>query len=688
MPAEMPDEARPTPRRRPAEPTRTLAERLAAVLRAATEYAIVGTDPQGLITDWSAGAERMLGYRAEEVVGTAAPLLLHAAAEVAARAAELGVEPGFAVFARAAQAGEVETREWTYVRKDASRLRVSLSVTAVRGADGAVLGFMGVARDVTRDRQTEALLDRANHQRELLLGAAAEGIVGLDRGGTVTFANPAAGALLGYAPEELDGQPFHERVRHSRADGSPCPREECPCYAALADGATHRARGELFWRKDGTALPVDLVSAPIRERGAITGAVVVFQDVSDRQRAEAERARLLRRAEAAEARFRGLLESAPDAIVVTGDDGRIALVNRQTERLFGYPREELLGQSVDRLVPDRLRAGHAAHRARYAAAPAARPMGAGLDLSARRKDGTEFPAEISLSLVAIGDELLVAAAVRDVTWRKEAEAERARLLDRDRELRAEHERLKDEFFANVSHDLRTPVTAIKASVGVVLANEPPGLPEPLHRMLVNVDLAADRMIALVSDLLELSRLQAGRVRLEPERHDLRDLARRAARAVEALLQARGQRLELTLPGAPVVALVDAGRLERALLNLLSNAHKFGREGGTIRLGLERRPGEAVFSFADDGPGIPAADRERVFERFYRAGEATGSPAPGSGLGLAIARAMAELHGGRIWVASAPGPGATFCLAAPVAPDRERTGRRAQPEVEPERTGES
>jgi signal transduction histidine kinase len=132
-------------------------------------------------------------------------------------------------------------------------------------------------------------------------------------------------------------------------------------------------------------------------------------------------------------------------------------------------------------------------------------------------------------------------------------------------------------------------------------------------------------------------------------------------------------------------------LERALLNLLSNARKYGQEGGAIRLGLERRPGEAVLSVADDGPGIPAADRERVFERFYRSAAAAGSPAPGSGLGLTIARAMAELHGGRLWVADAAdasGPGATFCLAVPVASGPGRPGRRAQSEGTPAPPGEA
>jgi protein-histidine pros-kinase len=377
-------------------------------------------------------------------------------------------------------------------------------------------------------------------------------------------------------------------------------------------------------------------------------------------------------AEAAEARFRGLLESAPDAIAIVDTQGRIVLVNRQTEAMFGYPRDALIGQPVEVLVPERFRTRHEGHRARYEAAPTTRPMGAGLDLSGRRRDGTEFPTEISLSPVETADGVLITAVIRDVTERKRAERERAELIEREQAARAESERLKDEFFANVSHDLRTPVAAIKASIGVVLANEPPGLAPPLHRMLVNIDLAADRMVGLVDDLLELTRFQAGRGRLERDRYDLRELALRAARPVEDLAHARGQRLELALPAAPVWGVVDAERVERALLNLLSNAQKYGRTGGRIRLSLEARPGEAVFAVADDGPGIPKAEQARLFERFYRAAGATGTV--GSGLGLAIARTLVEAHGGRIWVESDEGQGATFFIALPAPPaERPRPG---------------
>jgi PAS domain S-box-containing protein len=370
-------------------------------------------------------------------------------------------------------------------------------------------------------------------------------------------------------------------------------------------------------------------------------------DSADDQRVMAKQARLLKQREAAESKFRALLESVPDPIVVVRPNGAIALVNRQAEVLFGYDRTELVGQPVEILVPEHLRAAHVAHRAHYAELPRTRPMGSELELSARRKDGSEVPVTISLSPVEPGDEQFVISIVRDVTDQRSVE------------------RQKDEFLRNVSHELRTPLTAIKASIGVVLANEPPNTPEPLHRMLVNIDLAADRMAKLVADLLELTRLQAGQARLHAGLCDLRALAQRCIRTIEPLAQDRRQRIHTDLPSEPLETIADAVCLERALLNVLGNAQKYGRTGGQIELKLYSVDGQARFAVTDDGPGIPQAEWAHIFKRFYRPESESARSNEGSGLGLPIARAMIELHGGTIWVEGAPGAGATLVIELPL-----------------------
>ncbi len=274
-------------------------------------------------------------------------------------------------------------------------------------------------------------------------------------------------------------------------------------------------------------------------------------------------------------------------------------------------------------------------------------------------------------------------AMRYAIERKRLEADRNQMLARERIARAEAERLaaeraavvaaqrelerqKDEFVANVSHDLRTPVAAIKASIGVILANEPPAVSEPLHRLFTNIDRAADEMARLVDDLLELARLRAGRVQLRPVVCDLRELAERSAHVIATLAETRAQTVEVDVPDEPVHALADSERLSRALTNLLSNAHKYGRVGGTIRVLVRRSADDVRLGVADDGPGIAEHDQAHIFDRFYRSETEATRRNLGSGLGLPIARAMVELHGGRIWVESALGRGTTFWIALPAA----------------------
>ncbi|MBV9543063.1 MAG: hybrid sensor histidine kinase/response regulator, partial [Chloroflexi bacterium] len=205
--------------------------------------------------------------------------------------------------------------------------------------------------------------------------------------------------------------------------------------------------------------------------------------------------------------------------------------------------------------------------------------------------------------------------------------ERQRLESARRDL----ERQRDEFFSSVSHDLRTPVAAIKAAIGVVLANEPPNLSPALRRLLGNIDQSADDLTVLIDDLLEVARLQAGRVELWRSEVDMREVLQRVARSLEPLVHAREQHLRLELPEVLVMASVDAECIGRVLRNLIGNAQKYGREGGDIVVRLDAIDDEVCMSVADDGPGIPPDQQERIFERFHRLG--TGGTTLGSGLGL-------------------------------------------------------
>ncbi len=372
----------------------------------------------------------------------------------------------------------------------------------------------------------------------------------------------------------------------------------------------------------------------------------------------------------AERRFQDLFESAPDGILQIDAAGKILVANRSAEQMFGYSREELLGSNVDLLVPEANRRGHAKHRHEFAAAGRTRPMGLGLDLSARRKDGSTFPVEISLSPIQTEDGVHVTAVIRDVTERKLAE-ERVRSLQESymTELEArqkEAERLnllKSEFMASISHELRTPLHTIIGFTELLEEEGEGPLNEAQRRFLRHIHTDSEHLLGLINDVLDLSRIEAGGLHLRTEPMILQAIATEAADSIRPYAESRAVKIHLG-ENLNVQVFADPMRVRQILYNLLSNGAKFTGPGGNVSVDAAIEGDWVRVTVADNGIGIAAEECTRIFDKFYQVGLPPVGVREGTGLGLAICKKLVEMQSGRIWVESELGRGARFHFTLP------------------------
>jgi protein-histidine pros-kinase len=466
-----------------------------------------------------------------------------------------------------------------------------------------------------------------------LLEAAPDAMVVIDRDGTVVLVNAQTEKLFGHSRGELVGRSVETLVPEAlrelhRKHRDAYVRE--PHVRSMGSGLDLLAR-----RKDGSEFPVEISLSPLETPdGMLISAAV--RDVTAKRREE----RL----------FRGLLEAAPDAMVIVDERGRIVLVNARVEELFGYGRAELVGRPVEALVPERFAAMHVAFRSGYAAEPRSRPMGLAGTLYAVRKDGSEFPVEISLAPLETEDGLLISAAVRDITERRRTQEDA--------------DRVKDEFFATVSHELRTPLTSMLGYCELMTDLEE--LTPQGRRFLQVITRSAERELRLVDDLLTLVAIEDSGLSMRPLVVDLEPVVRDAVEAARVRAVEVDIDLGLEIPGFPVQVNVDRDRIGQALDNLLSNALKFTPSGGRVRVQLRTRGLMAEIDVVDSGAGVRDVDAERIFERLYRSGAAVAQQVPGAGLGLTIALAIAQAHAGSLSLVRSDDSGATFRLELPLA----------------------
>jgi PAS domain S-box-containing protein len=364
-----------------------------------------------------------------------------------------------------------------------------------------------------------------------------------------------------------------------------------------------------------------------------------------------------------ETQFRHLVELAPDGIVITDGEGRIVLVNSQTEALFGYSREELLHQPVEMLIPERFRDAHMGLRQGYAARPRTRPMGEGLELYGRRKNGEEFPVSISLSPIQNGAQTQVFCDIRDISYQHDAQRRIQELNDHLARQNAELKVLNQEleaFSYSVSHDLRAPLRAIDGFSRILLQENAAQLDAAGQDRLARVRRAAEHMGGLIDDLLKLSRVTRAGLQIQEV-----DLGALAAEVVDVLRRQEPERRVAFSTDVAMLARCDAKLARIALDNLLGNAWKFsaGRADAHIEFGRNEQGGETVYHVRDNGAGFDMAYVDKLFGAFQRLHDA--HEFPGSGIGLATVQRVVHKHGGRIWAEAAVDRGAClyFTLAA-------------------------
>lgn len=462
-------------------------------------------------------------------------------------------------------------------------------------------------------------------ERRRLFETSLDLILVVDRKGFIGRVNPSCKPILGYTPEEMMGHRTAEFLFAADRDATRAEMHK------VLSGEIMRNFLCRYVRKDGVIVTIawtGLWSEPDQ--------LYFFfgRDMTEQKLTEKK--------------FQLAVESCPNGMLMSDADGIIRLVNAETEQMFGYSREELVGKSVDILVPLALRGKETQYRIGYMAHSEPGLSRKGHELSGLRKDGTEFPIEVSLNSIQTPEGLLILSVVIDVTERKQME------------------RLKDEFVATVSHELRTPLTSIAASLGLLARNAKTQLPESVARLITIAHSNSQRLVRLVNDILDIQKIESGKMVFNVVCLDMRRLVEQAIEASHGFAQDYGVSLRLDPNSATGDVTADSDRLTQILTNLISNAVKFSPRGQEVVVAIKSTDSHIRVSVRDHGPGIPDEFKPHIFEKFAQADATDTRQKGGTGLGLSIVKQLVVRLGGEIGFEDAPGGGTIFNLDLPRA----------------------
>ena len=501
-------------------------------------------------------------------------------------------------------------------------------ISESRTPDG---GIAVTETDITELKDAEAALRESEALTQRILEASPVGVLIATREGKRLFANERALEIQGVSRDEL----FSSYAGSYYADPELRIKLKDNLYRT---GSTPPTEVE-FVRPDGTHYFV-MLSSTLTEFEGQAAHLTNLYDITDRKQAEES----LRESEE---RIRAIVDNVVDAIITIDDSGIILSTNHAAERIFGYLEGELIGQNVSILAAEPHRSAHDRYLANYMTTGEAKIIGRMREFEGRRKNGRQFPLELAISEVKLGEEQLFVGIIRDITARKEMD------------------QMKQEFVSTVSHELRTPLTSIRGSLGLITGGAVGKISKKVQEMIDMAEKNTDRLINLVNDILDMEKIESGSLKFRFGAVDLSKLVEQSIDANRGYADQYGIQFELVETQPNVRVRGDSDRLMQVVANLLSNAAKFSPEGGKVEIAVTKGNGRARVSVSDHGPGIPWEFHETIFAKFTQADASDARRVGGTGLGLNISKTIVEKHGGSIDFDTEVGAGTTFYFEIPI-----------------------